>query len=262
MDLQIGCMNRPWNDFSIDQAFAGIAAAGFDSVQFCVHQGKNIFDADSTDAEIEKVRQKLQSYRLKFTMISAGPDFSGAVADAVDWYVRLLANIEKLGGAWLMSCGVMDEAQYENWYAVTREICPLAAEHGIKVCLKPHGGIGATADDLLRCIDRVDHPNFSINYDAGNVHYYTGHDAAKDILKIAEHVSSTCIKDQRGGIRGEVMFTPGEGVVDFEAVYGALRDVGYQGPNWIECVGGKTCDEINAEAKKTKAFMESVWAQL
>jgi sugar phosphate isomerase/epimerase len=255
-------MNRPWDPFPIEQAVAGIAAAGFDTIQFCVHQGKNVFDADSTDQDIERVRAMLAEHGLAFTMISAGPDFADSVADGIDWYARLIPRIKQLGGSWLMSCGVMDEAHYENWYAITREACPIAEAHGVKMCLKPHGGIGATADDLLRCVERVNHRNFSINYDPGNIHYYTGHDAAKDVLKIAEHVSSTCVKDQRGGLRGEVMFTPGQGVVDFEAVYGALRAVGFNGPNWLECVGGTTFDEITAEAKKTKAFMESIWAKL
>ena len=95
--------------------------------------------------------------------------------------------------------------------------------------------------------------------DSGNAVATISADLATNI---AEHVTCTCIKDERGGIQGEVMITPGTGVVDFARIYATLRDVGYDGPNWVECCGGETVEEITEEAKKTKAFIEGIWAEL
>jgi len=262
LNMQLGCMTRPWMKYSLDEALAGIATAGFDTVQFIIHQSKHLIKPDSTTEYLEQLGEKLETHGLRFTMISCDPDYSQTVADSVAWFGRLIPNIAKLGGTWLLSCGVIDEALYETWYSVTREACLIAAEHGIRMVLKPHGGIGATADGLLRCVERVNHPNFSICYDPGNVYYYTGVPAEQDVAEVAEHVSCTCVKDQRGGIRGEVMFTPGGGVVDFESIYATLRDVGYSGPNWLECVGGETWEEITSEARTTRAYMEKIWSRL
>ena len=50
---------------------------------------------------------------------------------------------------------------------------PHAEECGVKVVLKPHGGITLNVDDLLKAHDRVDNPSFGICYDPGNIVYYT-----------------------------------------------------------------------------------------
>ena len=71
-----------------------------------------------------------------------------------------------------------------------------------------------------------------------------------------------CVKDTVGGKQGRVMITPGTGEVDFAAVFTTLRDAGFSGPCWVECVGGETLDQINAEAVKTKAFLDDLLAKL
>ena len=48
-----------------------------------------------------------------------------------------------------------------------------AAEAGIGISLKPHGGISLTAQELISLHDQVDHPAFRISYDPGNIIFYT-----------------------------------------------------------------------------------------
>jgi sugar phosphate isomerase/epimerase len=58
----------------------------------------------------------------------------------------------------------------------------------------------------------------------------------------------------------DVMVTPGEGLVDFEKVLGGLVAEGFVGPLYVECVGGKTVDEINANVKSTLKFVSDILA--
>ena len=262
MDLRLGCMNRPWWELTLDQALTAIAGTGFTMVEFCAQQGRHLIRPDSTEQELAQLRRQLDAAGLTFDMISTGPDFTAPVADAVAEYEKIIAGVAQLGGKYLLSCGVMDESLYDKYYQILRLACDIAAAHDIEMQLKPHGGVGATADGLLAALDLVDRPNFSISYDPGNILYYTGLPPEDDLPKIAARVKSICIKDERGGVHGDVDITPGSGDVDFNIIFAILRDAGFTGPGWIECVGGTTPDEINTEARKAKAFVEDVLARV
>jgi sugar phosphate isomerase/epimerase len=56
------------------------------------------------------------------------------------------------------------------------------------------------------------------------------------------------------------MVTPGEGLVDFEKVLGGLVVGGFDGPLYVECVGGKTVDEIDRNVKSTLKFVSDILA--
>ncbi|MDH4180190.1 MAG: sugar phosphate isomerase/epimerase, partial [Armatimonadota bacterium] len=68
-------------------------------------------------------------------------------------------------------------------------------------------------------------------------------------------VRAMCIKDEIGGKEGEVMITPGTGLVDFRRIFSILAGAGFSGPCWVECVGGRTLEEINEEAGKARGFV-------
>ena len=130
--------------------------------------------------------------------------------------------------------------------------------HGLELLLKPHGGISASADEMLVVVDRVDRRNFGICYDPGNILYYTGKRPEDDLPRIVEHVLAICLKDERGGKHGEVMITLGTGDVEFDTIFGILRDAEFNGPAWVEGIGGSTLEEINAEAANTMRFLSEV----
>jgi sugar phosphate isomerase/epimerase len=54
------------------------------------------------------------------------------------------------------------------------------------------------------------------------------------------------------------MITPGEGLVDFPAVLSALVTGGFRGPLYLECVGGATVDEIDANVRRTLSFVRDL----
>jgi sugar phosphate isomerase/epimerase len=125
------------------------------------------------------------------------------------------------------------------------------------ITVKPHGGISATATDLLRCIEIVDHPNFGIYFDPGNVIYYTGGDPLENLADVAPHVVGVCVKDETGGVDGDVNIEPGTGDVDFERLFGTLQAGGFtSGPVMVECLGGDTLEDINVRAARVRERVE------
>ena len=105
------------------------------------------------------------------------------------------------------------------------------------------------------------HSAFGICYDPGNIIYYTkgALRPETDINAIAPRVTTAIVKDciVKDG-EPDVMVTPGEGSVDFERVVGRLVAGGFVGPLYVECVGGSTLNEINANVESTLKFVRDV----
>lgn len=128
--------------------------------------------------------------------------------------------------------------------------------------MKPHGGISGAATEILQTIRAVNHPNFSIWYDAGNIIHYTGKDPVAEIDPIAPHITGFCAKDC-GTLKGDVMIQFGAGKVDFRAVFQRLKAHGFNGPIMVECCQvGPTPEATTANARTNREFLEAVLATL
>ena len=135
-------------------------------------------------------------------------------------------------------------------------------ERGLKLALKPHGGSSGASDEIIRSIKAINHPNFSIWYDAGNIIYYTGKDPVEELTPIAKRVTGFCAKDC-GAPKGDVMIQFGEGKVDFGRVCKGLKAGGFSGPVMVEGVKvGATPEETGANARANREFLEKVFASV
>ena len=83
------------------------------------------------------------------------------------------------------------------------------------------------------------------------------------IARVAPLVKTGIIKDciVRDG-KPDVMITPGEGWVDFQAVLSSLVNAGFDGPLYVECVGGKSIDEIDHNVRHTLPFVRDILSAL
>jgi len=261
MQIALGCQNRPWHQYTLEEALAGIAAAGFTGVGLIPQQGKWAFTADSSDEDIEALRRLLDSHRLQPEMAIRQPNlWELPEARAVSAFLREMDRGKALGLEYFILTGMSHEDRYESWFRAIGACLDRAAELGLQLLLKPHGGLSALAADLRGAIERFHHPSFGICYDPGNILYYTGEKPEEDLPGIVEHVRAMCIKDEVGGREGEVMITPGTGLVDFPRIFTILREAGFAGPCWVECLGGETLAEINDEARRAQQFITEVVA--
>ena len=125
---------------------------------------------------------------------------------------------------------------------------------------KPHGGVVAAAAELLVCLEKVNHPNFGIWYDAGNIIHYTGKDPLAEMEPLLSRVTAFTGKDcaAKGA---EVMIQFGKGKVDFRGILRRLKKAGFKGPIMVEsCTIAATAAETTANAKANREFLEKAIA--
>ena len=259
MEIKLGCFTRPWKDHDAETAAAGMRAAGFNYFGVMGMRPNRLIDYTSTPEEVTAIEQTVKGAGLRFSIMMVTYPLT-SVEEGVAAVNRQIDYAEQIGTRHVLTGGASDPAQYETYYAVMRESSEYAMHKGITLMLKPHGGLSNTTRDTIESWKKVNHQNFKICYDAGNLLFYVGEDPMAHIREIAPIVAGMCIKDEVGGMRGDVMVTPGDGLVDFVAVFGALKEAGFNGPFAVECVSGESLDEINHEAGRARQFLEETFA--
>lgn len=261
-DYQIGAFARPWTSFTWEEFLSGVVGAGYRYMGFMRHPEAELLPGTSAE-KIAAIRESLDRHGLTPTTeislhhTSRCPLHEGAEA-AVQEACAVLDVMEAVGVPYYISCGTPEESLNETLLTVLREAAVYGVDRGVTVTLKPHGGIGATCADLVRVVERVDHPNFGIYYDPGNVLYFTGGDPLENLEDVAPHVVGAIIKDQRGGVGGPVTIEPGTGEVDFQAMFEILRAGGFaSGPVMVECLGGGDLEDTNARAARVRERVEA-----
>lgn len=238
---RLAASTNSYHSYSLEEALAGIAAAGFTSVELTSVPGwtEHVL-RDSTDADLEAVQALLDRYGLTAVSFSGHSDL---VSDEGVAQFRKAINIAKklgitkittsTGGHDASSAGSLEEQRV----AFLERFGPLADEAaaaGIELCLETHGGLLATGEISKALIADIGRPNVGINYDPGNVIFYGGVRPEDDLPGSVDKVSHMHVKDQIGGPGVWNFPQTGTGDVDFAALFKTLDEAGFDGPCSIE----------------------------
>lgn len=126
--------------------------------------------------------------------------------------------------------GTPPERAHEYLRESLDEILDYAESEGVDVGIEyePELLVECT-DEVLALIDDVGRDSLGVNLDVGHAAVY-GEDPAESIRRCAGHITGVHIEDIVGGRRGKHYHRiPGEGDLDFGAIFDALDDVGYDG---------------------------------
>jgi sugar phosphate isomerase/epimerase len=259
----IGCFNRPWTNWSYDDALDGIAAAGYKVTGLLsTHRGEAFTSSAATPEYLDGLKKRIAQRGLTVNMTAIRFQPDAPLQDNIADLNKQIENSARLELRFMLTFGVDQPEHYENFYRLMANAAQKAEKHGLKIVLKPHGGGSGASEEILRCLDKVAHPNFKIWYDAGNIIYYTGKDPVAELEPIASQVTGFCAKDCAGP-KGEVMSQFGTGKVDFGAVFTKLKAVGFKGPIMVEGVKvGASADETTANARANREFLQKVLASV
>jgi sugar phosphate isomerase/epimerase len=259
---QIGCYTRPWAKYNYRVALDAIAEAGFKYAGLMTAKSKNnlVISVATTLEEAEQVGQEIRKRGLKVPSVyGGGIPVNKSLEAGIEGLKKLIDNCATCGAANLMMGGIGNEKLYKTYYKAIAECCDYATEKGIGISVKPHGGLNATGPQCRKTIEMVNHKNFRIWYDPGNIYYYSDGELnpVDDAASVDGLVVGMCIKDYKHPKKVDV--TPGTGMVDFPAVLARLKKGGFTGgPLVVECLEPGDLEHTLAEAKKTRLFLEEL----
>jgi sugar phosphate isomerase/epimerase len=259
---QIGCYTRPWGEYDYRVALDGIAKAGFEYVGLMTTKSKSrlVISKDTTDDEAQQVANEIKQRNLKIVSVWAGnfsvnQSLDSGIADLK----KMIRNCQIAGAPSLLIGGIGDQDYFGRYYKAVSECCDFAQELGVELALKPHGGLNATGPQCRDIVNKINHPNFRLWYDPGNIYYYSNGelDPVNDSPSVNGLVTGMCVKDYLHP--KNVAVTPGTGLVDFHKVFSNLINGGFKkGPLVIEVLKPGPRDELLQEALKAKANLLQV----
>lgn len=253
----IGCYTRPWADLDYRAALDAIAEAGFRYCGLMTAKGGLVLSAESTLDQADAVGEQVRRRSLRILSTYGGSIPLESVDQAVRGLRRLIDNCAAAGSANLLMGGVGEEKDYPVYYKAIAECCAYAGEKRLSISIKPHGGLNATGTQVRKAVEQVNHRNFRIWYDAGNIYYYSDGklDPVMDAATVGGLVTGWCIKDYLPPRNVDV--TPGDGRVDFAKVFAALRKGGFdRGPLVIETLAPGDAPKRLAEAARARLYVE------
>jgi len=262
---QIGCYTRPWDQYDYRVALDAIAEAGFKYAGLMTTKSDTrlVISVSTTLEEAGKVGEEVKKRGLAVPSVYGGDiPIAESLQAGIAGLRRLIDNCAACGARNLLMGGVGNEKLYEAYYKAIAECCDYAAEKGIGISIKPHGGLNATGPQCRKTVESVGHKNFRIWYDPGNIYYYSDGklDPVDDAATVDGLVVGMCIKDYKHP--KDVAVTPGTGQVDFPKVLARLKEGGFKrGALVVECLEPGDLGKTLAEAKKARHFLEELTGQ-
>lgn len=145
MTIQLGCMNRPWGKFTFDDALGGIAAAGFANFGLLLMHQDAVVTGDTTPAEAAEVSARVRAHGLTVRMIPSNVPLDKGHDVAIRYLRTMIGHASALDVRILLEMGSSHPERYDDYFAVMRAAAPIAADHGVTIALKPHGGLSTRA---------------------------------------------------------------------------------------------------------------------
>jgi sugar phosphate isomerase/epimerase len=259
----VGCMNRPWTKWSFDDTLQAVKAAGYGTIGLLTRTEKDPFiAAEATPEYLDGLKRALAASGLAANMGALRSRHDIPLEDTVKSLQKEIDNAAFLGLRYVMTFGVDEPTQVEHYLQSMARAAAYGAEKNVQVVMKPHGGSSGASDEIIGAIKKVNHPNFKIWYDAGNIVYYTGKDPIEELKPIVQYVTGFCAKDCAAP-HSEVMIQFGTGKVDFAGVFEVMKSAGFDGPVMVECCAvADTPEATGTNAGANRAFLEKVLASI
>lgn len=183
----------------------------------------------TTKEYLTAIKGRCAKHGLAVSGTAVGNDFcwpdEKKLGEQMDYVKRWVEATALLGGKTMrifaggVKKGDTEEKARERAIGQIQKACDFAAKHKVALALENHGGITATAEQLLALVKPIKSDWFGVNLDTGNFHT---RDPYGDMARAAPYAVVVQLKTEvfPGGKREEA---------DLGKVLGILRKVNYQG---------------------------------
>ncbi|MCX7015548.1 MAG: sugar phosphate isomerase/epimerase [Candidatus Sumerlaeota bacterium] len=264
MDIQLGAFTRPWAMVEYEEAVAHLGKA-FRFGGIMRNNKKLAITLDSTPEQAQAAVAAARRNGVELVcFLAQAPGIKQGAEQAAGEFRRNIDLAAAAGVPHILATGAGDPALADAYAQALRLAAPYAAEKGVTLGLKPHGGITRTGKDCRRFAEEVRSKGFGLWFDPGNFIHYDDLDPVEELKPMAEFCVGMCVKDcgRKPDGKPDVLVQPGSGRVDFPACLRILKDAGFRGPMLFECLAGSTVAEVDANAVAAKKWFEGIWSSV
>jgi len=244
--IQFGYGSFAYRKFTLEETVTRIAKLGYQALEIQADR-PHLFPEDFDNSRLKKLRKLISNNKLilsnlnAFTL-SAVKDFhhpSWIEKDKSEREYRITHTLRCLEIASELECSHISTepgGKIENFDKDTsmklfaeglEKLIPAAERLGVKILIEPEPDLLLeTTDDYLDFKKRLDSSFVGLNFDIGHF-YCVNEDPAAAIRKMAKHIEHIHIEDIKDRIHDHKI--PGDGDMDFDSIFLALRDINYHG---------------------------------
>lgn len=239
-------------------------------------------------------RHDVEARGLVIPMLCCSPDFTHPDPDfrqrEIEKQLRWIDMTQALGGTYcrVLSGQRRPELSLDEGVELAAqciEAClPYAQERGITLILENHykddfweyPEFAQKMDVFCQLVERIDHPNFGVNYDPSNT-FLAGEDPLELLYRVSHRVVTMhasdryliqgTIEDLRNEEGGAVGYAKrlrhgeiGKGLNDYDAIFTELRRVGFNG--WISIEDGvEGMEQLERSVTFLRKKMAEYWPE-
>ncbi|SDJ67523.1 Sugar phosphate isomerase/epimerase [Halovenus aranensis] len=280
--VELAFSTNAYTEFTLPQAIDRIADIGYDGVEILADE-PHAFLPGFGDDDRARLERRLDAAGLDVANVNANtavgyyddappsaffePSLCTAADDDRRWrieYTKDAIDLAQRVDAPAVSvtsgqplAGNPPEQAREYLRRSLHEILDYAEPRGIDVGIEfePELLIECTAE-VLDLIDEMGRDGLGVNLDIGHAAVY-GEDLAETITQSVDYITGVHLEDIVGGRRGKHYHRiPGEGDLDFEAIFAALDRAGYDGYATLELYTYP--EEPDRAAEESLAYLTNV----
>lgn len=254
-----------YHGFSIEEAVAGIKAAGFKYIELTATKGwtEHVFPDQSFKRALE-VQDLLEENGLIPFATSGHTNLMDT--ERIGDFVDNMRLAHFFGSEYIVSsigeAHLKDNAVASN--AVVAEhikgLVKYLEKYDMKLVLEVHGdhGTGAVLKDI---VERVGSERVLINYDTANAIFYGDVNVPEDFAACMDKIGYVHLKEKAGGHKEWNFPALGEGYVEFPTLFKLMDEADNMSPYSIEIeftqAGPKDLDEVNKAVMASAEYLRA-----
>lgn len=265
-DRMIVVNSNCYHGYSIEQAIAGIAKAGFTNIELTATKGwtEHVF-VDQRFSRLLHVKNLLHEYGLRVVAMSGHANLMDA--KRLEDFIQNIYLAHFYGCTFIVSS--IGEAHLEDKAEVGDErlvehlkgLLPHLKETNLTLVLETHGD-HATAGRIAQIVTALGDRRVQVCYDTANVIFFANEMGTDDLAKHVDSVGYLHIKDKAGEPQEWNFPALGEGYVDFPALFAILDAANNPSPLSIEIEfkegGSSSVEEVDEALLTSAEYLQSL----
>ncbi len=257
---------------SVTEAIDCVAALGYGGFELMADI-PHAWPAKTTDDQIETIRRRLDQRGLTLSnvnafMMNAVGDFwhpswiepdAGVRRARVTHTIQALEMASKLGAPCIttepggpLAEGESREQAIDLFVAGLQEALHHAEDLGVPLLVEPEPGLLIeNVEQTLALVERIDSPMFGINFDVG--HMYCVAEPLPEAVQRLQGVTRHYHVEDIASSRVHRHLIPGQGAIEFDAVFRAIEHTGYQG--WLTVELYPYLDDPDGAGRAARDFL-------